>query len=162
MQLPRPEPACSLMMYWRPSGTTCTLLSLARRGPEARATSFPAPLKHGAGGSANLSKTRAFNAVGGAEPVGIAELGQGVWRGDRPPAERGIAALDVPIGHDTFVEAQAAARLREKQELLRALLCLPGLQSAWLLLLLCAAPRAQHLLRNVPPAVIARIRKGPR
>ena len=31
---------------------------------------------------------------------------------------------------------------------------LPDLQSTWLLLAFCAAPRAQHLLRNIPPADI--------
>ena len=37
---------------------------------------------------------------------------------------------------------------------------LPDVQCAWLLLAFCAAPRAQHLLRNVPPADILPYARG--
>ncbi|CAE7567426.1 unnamed protein product [Symbiodinium necroappetens] len=59
--------------------------------------------------------------------------------GDAPP---GIAAL----GPDVRRPAEA--------DLLQKLQRLPDLQSAWLLLAYCAAPRAQHLLRNVLSADI--------
>ena len=58
------------------------------------------------------------------------------------------------IGHPDFVDAHAAGRLEAEADLLHKLQRLPDLQSAWLLLACCAAPRAQHLLRNVPPADI--------
>ena len=70
------------------------------------------------------------------------------------PEQRGFVALGVPIGHTDFVKAQAAIRLDAEADLLRKLTQLPDFQCAWLLLAFCAAPRAQHLLRNVPPADI--------
>ena len=44
-----------------------------------------------------------------------------------------------------------AARLEEERCLLQELPELPDMQGAWLLLLYCASPRAQHALRTVPP-----------
>ena len=32
---------------------------------------------------------------------------------------------------------------------------MPDLQSAWLLLLYCAVPRANHLIRAIPPDLVA-------
>ena len=112
-------------------------------------------VEQGAGVSANFGKTRVFHAAGGAAPPGILDLGAEVWRGDKLPAERGFVALGIPIGHEDFVRAQAEERLQAEAELRRGLAALPDLQCAWLLLLFCAAPRAQHLLRNVSPALIA-------
>ena len=111
-------------------------------------------VERGAGVEANLGKTRVYNAAGGDAPPGIAALGPDVWCGDLPPARRGFVALGVPIGHPEFVGAHAAGRLEAEADLLHKLQRLPDLQSAWLLLAYCAAPRAQHLLRNVPPADI--------
>ena len=94
-------------------------------------------VQHGAGVSANLGKTRVFHAAGGEAPPGIQELGDEVWRGDKPPVERGFLALGVPIRHKEFIDAQADIR------------------SVWLLFLFCVAPRAQHLLRNLSPSLVA-------
>ena len=49
----------------------------------------PARAREGAGVCANLGKTRVFHAAGGAAPPGILDLEAEVWRGDKPPAERG-------------------------------------------------------------------------
>ena len=38
-------------------------------------------------------------------PPGISELGAAVWRGDKPPPERGLVVLGTPIGHPEFVRA---------------------------------------------------------
>ena len=78
-----------------------------------------------------------------------------MWRGNKPPPERGFLALGLPIGHDEYVRTQARERLREAREFLQAVPRLPDLQCAWLLLLFCASPRAQYLLRNVPPEFAA-------
>ena len=51
----------------------------------------------------------------------------------------------MPIGHADFIQRKLAAPL------LGELRELPDLQIAWLLLLYCASPRAQHVLRTVPP-----------
>ena len=70
------------------------------------------------------------------------------------PEQRGIVVLGTPIGHQDFVQAWAARRLEEEERLLSQLPKLPDLQCSWLLLLLCASPRANHALRTVPPLEI--------
>ena len=52
----------------------------------------------------------------------------------------------------TVARASCARERLQEQGLLAELPQLPDLQCAWLLLLFCAAPRAQHLLRTVPPS----------
>ena len=101
--------------------------------------------------SATLGKTRACNTEGGPAPAGIADLGSEVWRRDKPPAERGFFTLGVLVGHPKYIAAQAAVRLRDEAPPLKALPRPPDLQCAWLLLLYCADPWAQHFIRNVPP-----------
>ena len=110
-------------------------------------------VERGAGVEANLGKTRVYNAAGG-------HRRPGPGRCNLPPAQRGFVALGVPIGHPDFVAAQAADRLAAQDDLLRKLERLPDLQSAWLLLAFCAAPRAQHRLRNIPPADILPYARG--
>ena len=104
-----------------------------------------------AGVAPNPSKTRVYNGQGGVAPEGIQELGPDVWRGNRPLHEQGILTLGTPIGTPAFVSSATAERLRDEETLLDQLHRLPDLQSAWLLLLYCCAPRAQHILRTVPP-----------
>ena len=105
-----------------------------------------------AGVSANLGKTRVYRAAGGPPPPGIEELGPGVWCGTADPANHGFVALGVPIGSTAFVQRRLEERLQGEQTLLQELQQLPDLQCAWLLLLYCASPRAQHALRTVPPS----------
>ena len=57
----------------------------------------------------------------------------------------------MPIGHADFTQRKLAARLDDECRLLGELRELPDLQSAWLLLLYCASPQAQHVLRTVAP-----------
>ena len=92
---------------------------------------------------------------GGPAPPGIADLGPEVWRGSRPPQQRGFVALGTPIGTPEYVRAWGAERLEAEDTLLRQLPKLPDLQCAWLLLSFCAAPRANHALRTVPPDLLA-------
>ena len=108
-----------------------------------------------AGISANLGKTRVFNYEAGPAPPGIADLGPEVWRGSRPPQQRGFVALGTPIGTPEYVRAWGAERLEAEDTLFRQLPKLPDLQCAWLLLSFCAAPRANHALRTVPPDLLA-------
>ena len=108
-----------------------------------------------AGISANLGKTRVFNYEGGPAPPGIADLGPEVWRGSRPPQQRGFVALGTPIGTPEYVRAWGAERFEAEDTLLREPPKLPDLQCAWLLLSFCAAPRADHALRTVPPDLLA-------
>ena len=113
-----------------------------------------------AGVAANLGKTRVYNRAGGPAPPGVAELGAGVWRGDAPEEERGFVALGTPIGHPAYVAAHTHTRLLEEARLLQELPLLPDLQCAWLLLSMCASPRADHILRTLPPDLSASYARG--
>ena len=59
--------------------------------------------------------------------------------------------LGTPLGTREYVAAHATSRVTEERRLLQLLPRLPDLQPAWLILLLCAVPRANHLLRTTPP-----------
>ena len=96
-----------------------------------------------------------IGAIAGAAPPGVSELGPDVWRGDKPPNQRGMVVLGSPVGHPDFMAAWTAQRMAQEQELLEHLPFLPDLQCAWLLLALCASPRANHALRTVPPPDIS-------
>ena len=108
-----------------------------------------------AGVAAILGKTRVYNRAGGLAPPGIAELGAGVWRGDAHETERGFVAF----GHSHRPPA-----LRRRCAPARggaATACmLPDLLCAWLLLAMCASPRADHLLRTLPPDLSASYARG--
>ena len=62
--------------------------------------------------------------------------------------------LGIPIGHEDFVNRMAEERLEKERTNLEYLPKLEDLQCAWLLLIYCAVPRANHLLRVVPPDLI--------
>ena len=100
----------------------------------------------------NLGKTRVYATAEGPPPPGISELGEAVWRGNKPPAERGVVVLGTPIGHPDFVRQWAEERMSEERRFLQHLPLLPDLQCSWLLLSMCAAPRANHALRTLPPS----------
>ena len=104
------------------------------------------------GVASNLGKTRAFTLGETPPPPGISELGAAVWRGDKPPPERGLVVRGTPIGHPEFVRAWAAERMQEERKLLEQLPELPDLQCSWLLLSMCASTRANHALRTLPPS----------
>ena len=86
---------------------------------------------------------------------GIAELGADVWRGNKRSSERGLKVLGTPIGYPHFIASWAEGRMLAERELLNQLPRLPDLQCAWLLLAMCASPRANHALCTVPPLDIA-------
>ena len=105
----------------------------------------------------HLGKTRAWNAAG-EEPRTLLlrlppDARHDTWAGNwsLPPAEQGITVLGTPIGHPDFVEAALVAKRTRQAELLDRIPAVPHLQSAWLLLLFCALPRSNFLLRILPP-----------
>eukprot|EP00439_Symbiodinium_sp_Y106_P076577 s2223_g15.t1 len=110
--------------------------------------------EHG-GIASNVGKTRIYNTAGCPAPRGVAELGEEVWRSDRPLPERGFTALGVPIGHGDYVRewghSAACGKSRRCWTICIHLPHLPGLQCAWLLLRTCVSTRANHTLRNIPP-----------
>eukprot|EP00439_Symbiodinium_sp_Y106_P055787 s4313_g7.t1 len=100
-------------------------------------------------------KTRIWNAAG-EEPPNIADLAadsEPVWVGDwsLPPQRQGLKVLGSPLGHGAFVARQLNSKREEQDRLLQRIPALDSLQAAWLLLLFCAAPRANYLLRILLP-----------
>ena len=79
------------------------------------------------------------------------ELGENVWRSDRRPDERGLRIVGTPVGSDEYVAAFLESRLQTQRELIDTLPYIGDPQSTFLILRLCAVPRANHLLRTVPP-----------
>ena len=107
-----------------------------------------------AGVRPHLGKLRAWSRAGGTAPPGLegfGDEGDPAWRGDLPPELNGLVVLGTPLGTDAYAAEHGRKRLREEQRLLD---CLPklDLQSAWLLLLYCATPRANRQFRCVPPS----------
>ena len=87
-------------------------------------------VQEGCGIASNDGKTRVYSHAGGELRPGIAELGAGVWRGNKPSSERGLKVLGTPIGHPRFIASWAESRVRTEQELLSQLPRLPDLQCA--------------------------------
>ena len=101
-----------------------------------------------AGSSANLKKS-IFNYEGGSPPLGVADLGPEVWRGDRPPQQRGFVAVGIPIATPEYFRAWGTERLETETALLRPRLL--DLQCPWLLSCFRAAPRANHAFSTISP-----------
>ena len=68
-----------------------------------------------AGSSANLKKS-IFNYEGGSPPLGVADLGPEVWRGDRPPQQRGFIAVGIPIATPEYFRAWGTERLETETD----------------------------------------------
>ena len=60
--------------------------------------------------------------------------------------------LGVPVGHSVFVQKWFADKEGSHLQLLARIPAEQDTQCAWLLLLMCAGPRANHILRNLPPS----------
>ena len=105
-------------------------------------------------------KTRIWNAAG-EEPPAVADLGgdarEPVWVGDwsLPPERQGLTVLGSPLGHDAFVAHHLQSKRAEHDRLLQRIPHLDDLQAAWLLLQPCTTPRANYLLRILPPHLTA-------
>ena len=87
-------------------------------------------------------------------PPGIADLGEGVWRGNGRAELRGIRLLGAPLGTPEFVRTFGERHVAKANALWEQIRALPRLQHAWLLFYFCLVPRINHLLRQVPPALV--------
>ena len=72
-----------------------------------------------------------------------------------PPTHQGLTVLGTPFGSDAYVQQRLALKREEHDRLLQRIPSVPDLQAAWLLLHCCAVPRANYLLRSLPPAATA-------
>ena len=66
-----------------------------------------------------------------------------------------MVILGTPVGRPEFVQRFLGNRLAVQSRFWDRLKQVPDLQTAWLLLLYCAVPRANHLIRAIPPEVVA-------
>ena len=107
----------------------------------------------GAGVRTNLGKLRIWSKAGGECPPGFEEFGADTWAGGAVPERRGIKVLGTPLGHPAFVRTLTDKRLDDEERFLSKLLRLGDVQCAWLLLSYCGVPRANHLVRVLPPEV---------
>ena len=82
---------------------------------------------------------------------------QPVWTGDAnlPPDARGLMILGTPHGHPDYVARLLLELSRDHRRLLDAINDLPELQSAWLVLSLCASTRSNYYLLALPPSLSA-------
>ena len=101
-------------------------------------------------------KARVWNASG-VQPPSLTSLGADVWVGDQglPAAEQGMIILGAPLGSDVFTGQHLNNLSATHQELLSRLPELQDLQASWLLLLFCASPRSNYILRMLPPPATA-------
>ena len=76
-----------------------------------------------------------------------------VWRGDwsLSRAQQGLKVLGVPVGHPSFIAAQMTSKLKEQAVLFERISLIDDVQVGWLLLVFCAATRANYWLRTVLP-----------
>ena len=100
----------------------------------------------------NTGKTRVWNGAGQLPP-NLTSLGSDVWVGNPalPPTEQGLTVLGAPIGHTDFIQTQLQQASQAHTGFLQDIPALDDLQASWLLLLFCASPRCNYLLRMLPP-----------
>ena len=78
-----------------------------------------------------------------------------VWTGSGIPSHKqGVKILETPLGHPDFVAAHLQRVSAEHQTLLQRIPSVADVQSAWFLLLHCAAARACYHLRVVGPSAV--------
>ena len=79
-----------------------------------------------------------------------------VWKGPGLPKEKqGMKVSGAPLGRPSFVHAFLVKKIEDQRTLLDRIPLLADLQASWLLLLHCAAARANYLLRVVEPGAAA-------
>ena len=100
----------------------------------------------------NTGKTRVWNGAG-QRPPNLTSLGSDVWVGNPalPSTEQGLTVLGAPIGHADFIQTQLQQASQAHTGFLQDIPALDDLQASWLLLLFCASPRCNYLLRMLPP-----------
>ena len=114
--------------------------------------------------SVNLGKTKVYNRAGiqptGFENMGTAEDPARVGDHRLPPEQQGLTILGVPLGHRAYVQARMREIRREHDISLERLQSVPDLQSAWLILSMCASTRANFYLRTLQPSLSADFAAG--
>ena len=114
-----------------------------------------------AGIRVHQGKTQVWNQAG-VEPPGchrlqaeavLSDRRAVVWRGaeELPIYQRGMKVLGTPLGHSEYIRAQLEMLSVEHQTLLDRIPLIEDVQSAWSILVHCAAARANYVARVVEP-----------
>ncbi len=74
-----------------------------------------------------------------------------IWKADLPPQDCGIKIVGTPIGNDAYIQAFGSNLVHREEQLPQYVPQLSRLHSSWLMLLYCAVPRINHLLRTLRP-----------
>ena len=86
-------------------------------------------------------------------------LSRGLFPEDMPGAGEvaagGVEVLGVPVGSDAYVQDFVSRRVRQLDQVIPTLAHLRDPQLQYLLLRCCANARVSHLLRGVPPPLVA-------
>ena len=111
----------------------------------------------------NPAKTRVWN-NSGHRPPNVEHLGPEVWVGarDLPPEQQGITLLGTPLGTPAFQATHLQATADQHSTLLERIPAIQDLQAEWLLLLYCASPRCNYLLRMLRPEITQPFCPSPR
>ena len=91
---------------------------------------------------------------GSPAPEGIAALGEDVWTADKPDIENGLKILGSPLGKDAYVRKFSQDRVAKEIAYLEMVSKMPDLQCGWVMLSMSAVPRANHMIRMVPPSLV--------
>ena len=103
-----------------------------------------------AGVQVNLGKTKVWNRAA-TKPEDMDTIGAEAWKGEGPEEEGGLVA----VGHSAFVQKWLEDKEESHLQFLTRIPAVQDAQCAWLLLLVCAGPRANHILRNLPPSDVS-------
>ena len=102
----------------------------------------------------HLGKLRVWSSGGGPCPDDLLALGNDVWTADKPEHENGLKILGTPLGKPAYVEQFVNERMHKENCFLGKLLKMTDLQCAWIMLSFSAVPRANHMIRMVPPSSV--------
>ena len=69
-----------------------------------------------------------------------------------PPQEQRLTILGTPVGSEAYIQHQLQNTRQSHQHLLQRIPDIDDLQASWFLLLFCASPRCNHILRTTAPA----------
>ena len=82
----------------------------------------------------------------------VDQLGPEAWQPE------GIKVLGTPIRSAAFTRERMMTRIADEQRLWDAIPRVPDLQRGWQLLLQSAGPRANHMIRTLPPELSSELR----
>ena len=99
-------------------------------------------------------RPRGWNSTG-EQPPGLTEVlptaprEAAAWVGDHSPEQQSFFVLGTPFRSEAFKKETLRTKGMSYGRLLGKIPNCPGLQSAWLLLRVCAAPRSNYLMRSL-------------